>query len=207
MAQAFGEISWGAAGGGSGGDFLKLKDGSNKVRIVSDPTKMTVHWVKDSTNATRKVNCAVDNCPVCHRGQDGDRASVKWIVKALDRSDGKVKLLEIGSQAFKQIKDLYNDPEYGAVQQYDINIKRGAKGSNPLYTVIPLQKSPMTAEEQKVVDDFNAKTDLSAIATPGTPEGILKKLGWNAPGAQQASGVSNEFVSSKKATSDFSFDD
>jgi hypothetical protein len=208
----YGEVEWdsvqvGRGDGQGGSDFLALKEGSNKIRIISNPTQFYVHWVVDSTNSKRKVNCAVEECPVCFRGQETDRAQVRWMVKALDRVENKIKLLELGPQLFKAIKQYYNEPEWGDVRGYDLNIKRGPKGSNPLYTVLPGNKSPLQAAEKKLYEDFNARVDVERIVSPPTPEAILEKLGWQSNNTAKAA-VSNDFgTKDKKTLDDFNFDD
>lgn len=224
MAQlTIGEVDWetGDLPGERGeSDFLALEQGDNKGRVLSQPQQFYVHWVVDETGKKRKVNCAADGCPVCRRGQDTDKRQARWLIKFLSRKLGKVKLLEISSQVFKGIKTLVTDPEWGPATEYDINVKRGNPGSQPLYTVIPGRHSPLTNEEKQLLSSFNERVDVARFIAPPQPSVVAEKLGWEVTGSDNSSkNVNNDFRSgsngngsvrpqtqAKKPNIDFDFD-
>lgn len=191
-----GEVDWETAelpGERTGiSDFMVLEQGDNKGRVLSNPQQFAVHWVVDETGKKRKVNCATDGCPVCQRGQDTDKPQVRWLIKFLNRKGGKVQLLEISSQIMKGIITLVQDPEWGAVTEYDINVKRGIPGSQPLYNVIPGRRSPLTTEEKQSLLAFNDRVDISRFVTPPLPSVVAEKLGWSNVQSSNKS-VSNDF--------------
>lgn len=219
MTLKYGEVSWedtalpGEQGENRQSDFITLAEGDNKGRVLSNPQQFYVHWVSDETGKTRKVNCSTDGCPVCMRGQDGDKASPRWLVKFLTRKEGRVGLLEISTQVFKGVKTLVQDPEWGVVTEYDINVKRGPKGAQPLYTVIPGRRTPLTTEEKEAFKNFNERVDVKRFITPPAPEVVAEKLGWTLERTQKTA-VSSDFRSSnaakpapaKKPAIDFDFD-
>lgn len=178
-------------------DFMQLEQGDNKGRVLSNPQQFAVHWVVDETGKKRKVNCATDGCPVCQRGQDTDRPQARWLIKFFNRKENRVQLLEISSQILKGVKTLVQDPEWGPVTEYDINIKRGAPGSQPLYTVIPGRRAPLTVEEKQALVAFNERVSIEKFITPPTPAVVAEKLGWSS-GGSTARTVSNDFRSSGK---------
>lgn len=196
-----GEVSWEdvqVPGGGRGdgeSDFMQLDLGDNRGRVLSNPQQFAAHWVVDETGKNRKVNCATSGCPVCQRGQDGDKPQARWLIKFLSRKDSKVKLLEIGSQILKGLKILVNNPDWGAVSEYDVNIVRGPKGAQPLYTVTPGRRVPLTTEEKQALSTFNERVEISRFVEAPTPADVAKKLGWAAP---EDKVVSNDFSSSGK---------
>lgn len=195
-----GEVDWGTAelpgdrAQERVSDFMQLKQGDNKGRVLSNPQQFAVHWVVDETGKKRKVNCATDGCPVCKRGQDGDKPQARWLIKFFNREESRVQLLEISSQVLKGVRELVNDKEWGAVTEYDVNVKRGTPGSQPLYTVIPGRRAPLTTDEKAALAAFNERVDISKFITPPTPEVVAEKLGW----AVETSGktVTNDFHSS-----------
>lgn len=192
-----GEVSWNDVSGERPSDFMELKEGDNEGRVVSNPVQYAVHWVEDEAGQKRKVNCAVHKCPVCLRGQDKDRPTARWMIKFLDRKDGRVKLLEIGTQILQGIKKLVqNTKHWGPCTEYDINITRGAKGTTPLYSVTPLRHSPLTSEEKQMLSVFNNEVEVSKFVSPLSPEEVLQKLGWDASTTASKS-VDNSFQSSK----------
>lgn len=196
-------------------DFMVLAQGDNKGRVLSNPQQFYVHWLNDETGQKRKVGCAVESCPVCKRGQDTDKAQTRWLIKFLDRTDSRIKLLEISSQIFKGIKTLVGDPDWGPVTDYDINVKRGPKGAQPLYTVVPSKRIPLTTEEKQALAVFNERVDVTRFTKSPTPAEVAEKLGW-APAADSKT-VNNSFASGKgngastgkpvsKVPTDFDFD-
>jgi hypothetical protein len=213
----FGEVEWGSAavsgGGNRASDFMQLEQGDNKGRVLSNPQQFAVHWVVDETGKKRKVNCATTGCPVCLRGGDTDKPQARWLIKFLSRKDGAVKLLEITSQVVKGVQGLVQDPDWGQITDYDINIKRAAPGAQPLYSVVPSRRVPLTAEEKSALTEFSGRVDVARFITPPTPAVVSEKLGWTVgAGKPKTSAVSSAFETSgaqvaKKAPAvDFDFD-
>lgn len=156
-------------------DFMNLAEGVNKVRVFTNPYQFVVHWVKDVTGVNRKIKCALNGCPLCRKGV---KTQYRWFIGVIDRKSGQPKILEISSQIYKGIKDHVTDPDWGDVKKYDINIKRGPKGSQPLYTVLGTpKKSGLSSDEQEMVKNFLEKINISKFTQPPTPEEVLQKMG------------------------------
>jgi hypothetical protein len=193
----FGEVDWESADLPSDNResaFMQLKQGDNKVRVLSNPQQFAVHWVVDETGKKRKVNCATSGCPVCLRGQDGDKPQARWLIKVMNRETSKIKLLEITSQVLRGIKDLVKNADWGPVTEYDVYIKRAAPGTQPLYSVVPGRHAPITTEEKHLLAEFNKDIDVARFITPPTPEVLAEKLGWTL--GANTKNVSNDFRSS-----------
>ncbi len=222
MAQiTIGEVDWedAAVSGDKRGDrvsdFMQLEQGDNKGRILSNPQQFAVHWVVDETGKKRKVNCATTGCPVCLRGQDTDKPQARWLIKFYNRKLAKVQLLEITSQVVNGVKDLVKDPEWGPVTEYDVNVKRGKPGEQPLYKVVPGRRAPLTTEEKNALTEFDGRvTSFDKFITPPTPAAVSEKLGWSTDSAPVKT-TSNTFSSTmkvsgatvaKKPVVDFDFD-
>ncbi len=191
-----------------GSDFMNLEEGSNQVRIVGKAHQFYIHWTKDETGANRKVHCALDGCPLC---QKGERAQPRWFVTVINRKTNKCAILEIGSQIYKSILNLFKKEKWGDPRQYDLDIERQPKGSQPLYVVSPNPKEALSDDEKGLVKEFNTRVDLVKMAVPATVEEICEKLGLSAPKAKPA--VSNSFdeaepVATEESGSDddFNFD-
>jgi hypothetical protein len=106
------------------------------------------------------------------------RRKDKAIIHVLDRSDGKVKLLDRTGGIFKQIQDLALNPEYGDPREYDITItKTDEKGKGNFqdikYKVVAARSNtPLTDAEKAAYE--SAKVDLVELKTPNyTPEQAL----------------------------------
>jgi len=157
-----------------GGDFMKLTEGSNIVRIVTKPYQFYSHYTADQSGASRNIRCALKDCPVC---QKGEKASPRWFVGVIDRETGYPAILEISMQVFQGILVLKKKKSWGDPRAYDIDILRKKAGSQPLYVVTPEEKSPITDGEKTAIKDLLSKIDLAKISAAPTPDEVKKQLG------------------------------
>jgi len=191
---------WGDADLG-GNDFMNLEEGSNPVRLLGSPFQFYIHWTKDATGANRKVRCALDGCPLC---QTGERASARWYVPVINRKTGRCAILEIGPQIFKQILGLSKKEKWGNPKNYDIDIERQPKGSQPLYIVSPEPKEKLSEDEVGMAKEFSARVDLAKMVEAPTPDEVREKLGLS---VESTSEVDNEFEDAEDTPVETSVDD
>jgi len=200
----YGKVEWEEGDVSTPSDFMNLVEGDNDVRVFTKPFQFHVAWVKDSTGAPRKVKSSVHNCPLMKRGE---KVQTRWYVGVLDRKSDIPKILEISTQVYVGIKNLVTNSKWGPIEKYDINIKRGPKGSQPLYTVFPYPSTDLTAEEKVMIERFNEKVDLGKFTQPPTPEEVAEKLtqlGLSVPGGASSGQAS---VKTSATDEDFTFDD
>jgi hypothetical protein len=187
MAQpTFGKLdSWLPESGDSSGaafdkdDFLNMKDdGKYLLRIVQDgPCIFAIHWATDVQGRTRRVNCSLNDCPLC---AEGNKAQPKYLIAAINRERGRVQLVEFGKQVYNQIVNLRKDKDWGDPRQYDVKIDkdRGRGISNTyIVTAVPRNMGPINQEESLMVKDFLARVSAEKFAQPSKVEEILRKLG------------------------------
>lgn len=172
----YGELtSWDDADVSTPNDFMNLKEGDNVVRVFTNPYQFHVSWIKDVTGVNRKIRSALENCPLV---KGGYKLQPRWYIGVLDRQSGGLpKVLEISSQVFTGIKNLISEPDWGDVSQYDVNIKRGPRGAQPLYTVLPKPRTDVTAEEKETISRFQERVNIGKFTQPPTPEEVAEKLG------------------------------
>ena len=150
---------------GKGGnvDFLKLKDGINQMRIVSSPAQINIHWEKGIDGQNKKVICPGSGCPICKAGH---APQLRYQIQVIDRTDGKVKVLEQGSTVFNAIKAYAVDPEYGDPSKYDIKIKKEGSGRDTKYSVVASpNKSDLNYDEQKAVEECKSLEEINKAKT------------------------------------------
>lgn len=160
--------------------FLRLKDGNNEVRIVTDPFQYLVHKYKKNPNDKKdfgeKVMCSQlhGSCAICEA--DG-KAQQRWFYGVIDRVTGTYKLIDVSWAIYSKIKDFANNPKIGDPTKYDINIlvKKNAP-PNDYYNVQPLQREPLSATDQKIRDENVDEDDLKRRCTPFTVEKVQQKL-------------------------------
>jgi hypothetical protein len=178
-----GEVSWDENVGGGGGKFtsskdlfMRLKNGSNEVRIITNPQQYMVHKYKPegAQGFGNKVMCSAfhGSCPLC---KEGDKAKPRWYVGVIDLTSHTYKILDIGSAVFLAIKTLKSG-RWGDPKGYDIDIVMNT--NNPpqsFYAVQPIEKRPLTIEEQQIRDGVDYE-DLKRRVTPPTPDKVLERI-------------------------------
>jgi hypothetical protein len=188
--------SWTDGDVGNGeSSFMRLEEGDSSIRVLTSPYQFYSHWSVDATGAQRNVRCAVNNCPICARGE---KASARWYVGVINRKTQKPAILEIGSQIFTQILALSKKPAWGDVRGYDLTIERRPKGSQPLYNTTPEPKEKLTDEEKATAKEFLAKMDLAKMVLAPTPEEVAAKIGITLEAPKPAPQVSNDFEAAEE---------
>lgn len=184
--STFGEVSWSDDNVG-GNDkknakdlFLRLEEGSNELRLVTQPYQYLVHKIKkdpeDKKDFGQKVMCSAvhGSCPAC---AEGDKAKQRWLLGVISRKTGTYKVLDISFAVFSQIRKLArNTQRWGDPTKYDVDIvvdKNG--GATGYYSVQPISKEPLSASDQ-VIKDAADLDDLKRRVTPITPDLVQKRI-------------------------------
>lgn len=184
----FGEVNW-SDDVFPGGDkknsnkkdeFLRLEEGSNEMRLVTQPFQMLVHKIKKEPNNPKdfgqKVYCSAihGSCPCCDLG---DKAKPRWLIGVISRKSGTFKILDISFAVFSQIrKYAKNTQRWGDPTKYDIDVvvdKNG--GATGYYSVQAISKEPLSASDQVIKDSVDLD-DLKRRVTPPTTEQAKKRL-------------------------------
>ena len=184
MTTTFGEVSWNddVYGGGEKKNskdlFLRLDEGSNEMRLVTQPFQYLVHKFKKEGDPGfgQKVSCSAihGNCPLCAMG---DKAKPRWLIGVISRKTGTYKLLDVSFAVFSQIrKYARNLARWGDPTKYDIDVfvdKNG--GATGYYAVQPIPKEPLSATDQQIKDSVDFE-DLKRRVTPPTAEFVQKRM-------------------------------
>jgi len=179
--MVFGEVDWNAADSGTKSDFLRLEEGENTVRVMGNPVQFYIHWVVTPDGSRRKVNSPVDHPDLVRRLEDsGFRRQARWLIKVLDRTDDEFRILEVGPQIYNGVKALYNNSRWGKVTAYDVTVCKGPKGSQPLYSVTPNPKEPLSSDFKATFVDFNDRVNVEKLISPAEASEVLEVMGWSA---------------------------
>jgi len=149
----------------SGGDWMALEEGDNRIRIVSEFVDYGEHF--DNAKKRSFVCLGKDECSYC---KAGEKVKVRYLGWVIDRKDGKVKLLRFGHSIFKQIGALAINEEYEFDESpsYDMTIKRDGKGLDTEYNVTAARKDSKITEkeleeiEEKVKDPIEIIENMKA---------------------------------------------
>lgn len=131
-------------------DYFDLKEGDNKVRLLSFPEKLVQRW----TGSRYEVMI---------EGDPTEGRTIKWMAWVLDRTDDKVKLATLPHTVVKLIQAFQEDEDYAFddfPMPYDIKITaKGAGTKEVKYAVIPTPKR--TEVDAKAL--LEGKTDCAEI--------------------------------------------
>lgn len=147
--------------------YLKMEyNKSYRVRIVSQPFRYYAKWVKLPNGKQAKLNSSLtEDCPL---NADGKEISPGWYARVLSYEGTKVvpAVLDFGKQIMKAIKAVQANPDYGKqLHTYVITITKGAKGTQPLYTVLPSPPKVLTDEEKDLAKKMN-KEEIDGKPNP-----------------------------------------
>lgn len=129
------------AGLTGGGDYLKLKEGPNRLRLLTE-------------------------C-LPHANEYQGQRNFKWLCYVLDRADGKVKPWFMANTIYKQIVALQTSEDYAfqdVPMPYDLTIHaKGAGTKEVKYTLMPARKnSELSAAEKLLLTSAKPLKELQA---------------------------------------------
>lgn len=132
------------------GDYLKLKEGANRFRLMSE-------------------------C-LAHVGNYKGTRNFKWLCYVVDRADGKVKPFFMPHSVYKQIEALQISDDYAFVDvpmPYDITINAKGAGTKEVeYTLMPAKKeTPVTALEYQALRELKSLAELKQALDEKAKEG------------------------------------
>ena len=157
-----------------GGGWLTLKEGENKIRIVSDCFDYGNHFLDGKST----ICVGKENCAFCKKGL---KPSVQFLSWAIDRTDGHLELFRFGYTIYKQIVAYKNNEEYSfeSIPDYDFTVNRVGTGKQSEYTVVPARKNTKLSEAEKedieenandineIIDKMKAKVSKNEIEDDG----------------------------------------
>lgn len=141
---------YGIGGGNGGGDWFKVKEGSNRIRVISTPTLMISRYKHgicyDGAEYCKKENLAKD-----------EKLQYKYLTWIIDRADAKVKLYSMPFSIAQSIVSFKANEEYAFLDfpmPYDLTIEVVGAGTKEVkYSLVPARKeTPLTQEELAVLD-------------------------------------------------------
>jgi hypothetical protein len=151
---------WSKPKTGGSNSYLKLNDGANRVRIVSEPIEDWEHFVDGSDGKKKVMRCAGRGCSAC---QFGGKARKVYHFAAVSREgNAEVKLLTVGQMVYGGLYDLMTNEDwrFDSVPDYDITITKKGEGMNTDYSVQSSAKKPLTPEEIELVKAYDMKAAL-----------------------------------------------
>lgn len=155
----------------TGGNYFKLQDGSNKIRVTSDAIVGYVYW--SNQNKPVRSEEHPGNPADIRIGDDGKAERIRyfWAVTVWDYSTQNLSIWEITQATIQdQLEALAGNEDWGHPKEYDLVIQKSGKGLDTKYKVMPSPHKPMSAEIQSAIEssaiDLNSLFDKGGISTP-----------------------------------------
>jgi hypothetical protein len=194
-------------------EFLRLKDGENRVRCITNPYKyyqVRFKATEDEKGWGKKIRCSspVENDPAV---KSGAKAKERWLVGVIDRADGKVKIWDYHVLVYKQVKGYNDDIDYGDPQNYDLKVDfdKDAPALQQVSIragkVAPLSEADVSLRDGVLSALENALARHSAPLKPETVIERMKECGWDGE-SPAANGASNSKSLPDTGDDDYSFD-
>jgi hypothetical protein len=177
----------------SGPDRMKFVEGLNTFRIVSPIMPGYKYWLKTREGGDIPFDCLgfdreqekFTNVTKDYVSEFFPEKRPQWAYQCLviDRSDNKLKLLDLKKTILSQIIDAAgkklgdpSDPDNG----WDVivnRVKTGPKAFNVEYKleIFDLENSPLSEEDREMVNNGQSITDIIKTPTPEEQLELLKK--------------------------------
>jgi hypothetical protein len=161
--------------------FLKLKEGNNVLRIITNPYKYCMVRFKASADEKgfgKRINCSLPLAE-CPTKKAGFKPKDRWLVGVIDRSDSQVKIYDFSVLVYEPLNSLSEDIEWGDPIGYDITVRKNSKaGPAQFYSVMPRGKAALSPADLKLKEEFgdNLEKALARLTTPPSAETVLKRM-------------------------------
>jgi hypothetical protein len=186
MSNTHGKTSWDQTGNTfdktKGTEFMRLNEGSNILRIVSNPYQYWVHTLENvNGKAFVKQQCSKSptekRCPFCEMG---NKSRKRYYLGVIDKKLGMYKILDLSNGVSGDIVSLTGDLDWGPPENgvfgYDLDFIN--KRSNPpasRISIVPKPKKPLTADEIVLAEKVDLE-ELDRRSTPPTYEKALERF-------------------------------
>ena len=126
--------------------YLKLVEGITRIRICSEIIPIWTEFDRANKKATKYLSEEL--------AAEHPEAKKRYGFWCIDRTDGKIRMAEMGISVMKQIQTLALDPDYNVesdIFPYDVKVLKEGSGMETSYSVTPSPATPLTPEEQALI--------------------------------------------------------
>ena|SRR3990167_3141328 len=140
--------------------FAKLQDGVNRFRFLSDVVFGWEGW-KDKKPFRHEGEVCKIKPEQVDVNQNGKPAiNYFWAMVVWNYSEKKVQVLEITQKTIQSpLYDLEQNPDWGDIKGYDIEINRKKEGDKTSYTVLGIPPKPLAKEIQEMYEKTDVKLE------------------------------------------------
>ena len=117
-------------------NYMKLEDGQNKLRVMSEPIMGFVYWNRDNKPIRLRMDARPDGQPSDIR--DGDKIKHFWALAVWNYQLARLQILELTQASIQgPIEDLVANADWGDPRDYDLTITKKGQKLDTEYSVQP----------------------------------------------------------------------
>lgn len=144
------------------GNYMKFKDGENRIRILQSPVVGWLSWKTLSDGTRKPIRKHLDEAFMSSEIDDEDAIKHFWAMPVWNYADERVQILEITQKGIqKTVKALAKDSDWGSPIGYDLIITREGKDLLTKYQVQPKPAKALDIAIEKAFKETDI--DLNAL--------------------------------------------
>lgn len=147
-------------------EYLKWKDGENRIRIVSEPVKVFKSFDRANKEAkvfTKEENAASFNAQLDKESYKERGAKPRFLMYVIERETGLIKQAEFGPQLMSEFLDLATSSVSGfeSLPPYDMVVTKSGVGIETEYKLLADRRdTPLTPAEELLVTSLKPISEL-----------------------------------------------
>lgn len=140
--------------------FVKLKDGPNRFRVLSDVTVGWEGW-KDNKPFRHPGNvCRIKPEQVDLNKNQRPNINYFWAMVVWDYSEKRVRVLELTQKTIMSVLyDYEKNADWGDLKNYDIEIIRKKENDKVAYNVVAIPPKPLSPEIITAYEEAEVKLE------------------------------------------------
>jgi len=156
------------------GNYCRLKQGPNKLRILQPPILGYLTWVDKKPIRTRTL----EESPV--PSKQGDSPKHFWAMPVYNYDVGRVQVWEVTQQTIiVPLTELSRNPDWGDPTMYGITVNKSGEDLNTTYLVTPAPPKALPEEIRQAITD--TPVNLEVLFDSGDPFEVSEGLRGDEP--------------------------
>ena len=146
----------------SSSQFMRLQDGTNKLRFLSDVVTGYEGWKNNKPFRHKGDVCQIKPEQVDLNQNGLPNINYFWAMVVWNYQDEKVQVLEITQKTIMApLFELESNVDWGDLKNYDISITKKKEGGKTTYTVLGIPPKPLAKEIQEAYE--KSECDLEKL--------------------------------------------
>lgn len=129
------------------GQFMKLSEGKNRFRVLSDIRTGWEGWQNQKPFRQEGDTCDIDENAVDLNRSGRPNINYFWVMSVWNYEEKRIQVLQITQKTIMgPLYELEENPDWGDLKGYDVEIFRKKEGDRTTYAVTPVPPKPVSKE-------------------------------------------------------------